>query len=88
MGHPVLFVLMLTKPIEQPDGSPVRTFQTLDRNEDGNLNYDEFKKLFEARAAMINGNAESQVREIGNASSPTLELCANHLVQLKPILPH
>ena len=36
-------------------------FQTLDRNEDGNLNYEEFKKLFEARAAMINGNAESQV---------------------------
>ena len=36
-------------------------FQTLDRNEDGNLNYDEFKKLFEARTAMINGNAESQV---------------------------
>ena len=66
----------------------IRAFQTLDRNEDGNLNYDEFKKLFEARAAMINGNAESQVREIGNASSPTLELCANHLVQLKPILPH
>ena len=26
------------------------------------MNYEEFKKLFEARAAMINGNAESQVR--------------------------
>ena len=33
------------------------------------MNYEEFKKLFEVRAAMINGNAESQDREIGNASS-------------------